>query len=417
MLKKDTFGLKHVMPNKSLADFFEKKSGDGCQGSSGSSSCQGVNDTQENIESESELSDDSFLVAIDNGTFSLENAVDPQPEPLEDHSSSCSKDDEEYTCDVPLQSELHQPLSVEDIINNFLRNELNLQINVDFKTQDLKELLASKPVVKAILENNLNRKHPHSPHNTLIKELIIKHALKFSYAAALAISELIGGPLKSTIKKGCLVDVKILPYLCLKNMEKHLQVFIETLQSYIKDPNSNIKDIGKIPIQVGIDATPVTGKMSTRKVDGLQENIRLLYGIHCRTNQKPVISLEKIPDRPILSISKRRDRKQFLFINGMESVPQLMKENKIKRVFSYFSIVALPLVQNAKPYCLAIVSQGKGFTHEEMKSIHISVCDAFSRAGLRVITIPGKLCLVIVIHTNLIQFPKLLFIDKGINLV
>ena len=151
--------------------------------------------------------------------------------------------------------------------------------------------------------------------------------------------------------------------------------------------------------------------MSTRKVDGLQENIRLLYGIHCRTNQKPVISLEKIPDRPILSISKRRDRKQFLFINGMESVPQLMKENKIKRVFSYFSIVALPLVQNAKPYCLAIVSQGKGFTHEEMKSIHISVCDAFSRAGLRVITIPGKLCLVIVIHTNLIQFPKLLFID------
>ena len=24
MLKKDTFGLKHVMPNKSLADFFEK---------------------------------------------------------------------------------------------------------------------------------------------------------------------------------------------------------------------------------------------------------------------------------------------------------------------------------------------------------------------------------------------------------
>lgn len=396
----DSFVLHQDPKNKTLKQFYDLNSAhlqpdvdDICTDPSvipiELPSSSGINTASEDwFESGSDLSPDPFLVAIDDGTFTIENAVNP-PEM-------------EYKFDVSVQTECNS-IEVDDIVKKYLKDELNLKINDNFDIQDLQNLFASKPLIKLIIEDNLNRKNVHSSHDPLIKEYIVKHALMYSHASALSISKSIGGPLKSTIKAACLVDVKILPYINEKNLNQHLEVFTKTLKkSYIENKDCSIQDLREIPVQVSIDATPTTGKMSTRKMDGCQKGIRMLYGVRTGTHQRPVISLEKLPDKPVFCVSKSRDVKQFLFINGLESVPQLLKEKKIHRVFSHITVVALPLVHNAKPYCLAIVSQGKGFTSEALKSVHISVCGSFQKGGLKLVTIPGKLGTVDYIDTTTI---------------
>ena len=113
------------------------------------------------------MSDDSFLLAVENGTFSIENGTDPIASPVNES----------------VQTDNYRS---ERLIIAFLRNEVGLKLRDDFRMSDLKETLQKREVLLAGLKNEMNRKHQNSPHNPKLKEIIVKHALKFSVASAIS---------------------------------------------------------------------------------------------------------------------------------------------------------------------------------------------------------------------------------------
>ena len=68
----------------------------------------------EDCDSESDLSPDPFLEAIDSGLFNLETALDPK---LPD------------SYNVTVQTEMNS-MSVEEIIKNYLKNELRINVKM-----------------------------------------------------------------------------------------------------------------------------------------------------------------------------------------------------------------------------------------------------------------------------------------------
>ena len=61
---------------------------------------------------------------------------------------------------------------------------------------------------------------------------------------------------------------------------EHCSVLKSILQdSYIGNENHSYSEVGDISIQISIDATAVNGKLSTRKLDDLDEKYRVLYGL------------------------------------------------------------------------------------------------------------------------------------------
>ena len=162
-----------------------------------------------------------------------------------------------------------------------------------------------------------------------------------------------------------------------------------------------MSDSSSIPIQVSIDATALTGRLSTRKLPGLKDGHCIIYGVLNGTHEKPEIRLEENTElAELISKSPKRSKKEYFIVNGLSAVPKLIEEGSLSRSKSYISVIALPLVNNPKPYCLSLVAQGEGFDSHSMLRIHISVCDAFTNAGLRVITLPGNLKIIFVISAN-----------------
>ena len=117
----------------------------------------------------------------------------------------------------------------------------------------------------------------------------MKSALEHSQRSALDWSTALGGPLKSTIKYSCSPKIKVLPFLDLKNMHKHLHEL-----KRITEKELGISDMSNVPVQASLDTTAVTGNMSTRKSD--DENCRLLYGT-CRLFQQARIHLSILNSR------------------------------------------------------------------------------------------------------------------------
>ena len=188
-------------------------------------------------------------------------------------------------------------------------NEVGLNLRHDFKMIDFKETLQKKEFLRLALENDMKRRHPNASHNPKLKEILVKHALKFSVASALSFSNSIGGPKKSTLKAACQAKVPILPYLDKNNLLNHLDVFKSILVgSYINDPDSPVLDCSQIPIQVSIDATAVDGKLSTRQSDNGDPDFRLLYGLNGGCTQQPLIVLEEVVGKDLLKKSKPRDK-------------------------------------------------------------------------------------------------------------
>ena len=73
---------------------------------------------------ESVLSEDSFLWAVENGTFSLENCTDPISSPE----------------NKAIQTDLSS-VEIESFMIAFLRHEVGLKLRDDFKMSDLKKTL------------------------------------------------------------------------------------------------------------------------------------------------------------------------------------------------------------------------------------------------------------------------------------
>ena len=66
-----------------------------------------------------------------------------------------------------------------------------------------------------------------------------------------------------------------------------------------------------------------------------------------------------------------------------------MEEEKLHRAGSYLAVIALPLVEKPKPYCLAMVAVGEGFGSHEIMRIQSSVADVFYKSGLRTVNSGG----------------------------
>ena len=173
-------------------------------------------------------------------------------------------------------------------------------------------------------------------------------------------------------------------------MLNHLDVFKSILVgSYINDPDSPVLDCSQIPIQVSIDATAVDGKLSTRKSDNGDPDFRLLYGLNGGCTQQPLIVLEEAVGKDLLKKSKPRDKEQFFIVNGMPAVEGLLKDKKIERASSYIAVMAIPLLKNPKPYCLALIPVGLGFDTDSVTHIHNIVCQVFSEKRLQVVSVTG----------------------------
>ena len=71
-------------------------------------------------------------------------------------------------------------------------------------------------------------------------------------------------------KNACRADVKILPYLDIETMDKHLAKFMKILQS-----TTQLK-LADIPIIAALDATAVAGRLFTRAADKEDEELRYL---------------------------------------------------------------------------------------------------------------------------------------------
>ena len=158
----------------------------------------------------------------------------------------------------------------------------------DFKLQDVENYFQVNPEIKAAMENDMIRKRPMTSHSQEIKELIYEFALMFSLASAIRVSKILKGPGKSSIKAACSPLLQVLPYLNEQNIIQHLLLYKEILVRTYNVPAE------QIPIQVAIDGTSVTGKLSTRKVPTVSLDYRLIYGLHCENVQTtPLINLVK----------------------------------------------------------------------------------------------------------------------------
>ena len=132
---------------------------------------------------------------------------------------------------------------------SYLKKELDFKLSQGFKLSDLKELFVRKTLLKILIENNMMRSHKFCHHVPEVRDYFVLHALKHSFASALALSTDLGGPAATTIRDRCSPKVKMLPYLEEENLSQHCVVFKDFLErAYINNPNSPYKQVSEIPI-------------------------------------------------------------------------------------------------------------------------------------------------------------------------
>ena len=239
------------------------------------------------------------------------------------------------------------------------------------------------PLAKNFAENGFARDIAQSRHSKCIKDYVVGKALTHTISSSADWSEDIDGPGKSTITKTCGAKLKMPPYLDESILEQHMQRFIDEI--FVKKLNYMQEDIGKIPIQASLDATATTGRFRTRK-GSTDDGDRILYGVSTsRPTKKTFLSMEEREDGK--RVTKRRD---VLRIHGMEHVLDLVDNGLLKRSSLYMTIVLLPLVPYARPYCVGMYSVAKGSnTSEALSTAHNLVLSAAKKTGLRIITFPG----------------------------
>ena len=302
-----------------------------------------------------------------------------------DNESSLSADsflDMVATTSTPNGIAAQTVLSGKDMDNSvetFLRKDLNMALRSDFKLDHLVECMQENPLIKSIIENNLQRRHKNAPHNPGVKEHFVKYALKFTMQGAHDISAALGGPKLRTLQNACKATDKILPFLSEENIEDHFRAFKNILLEEFTSTS-----IENIPVQASFDATPVTGRLNTRNCD---KEFRLLYGINCPEEDPfmgTYIVLELDEAKGILL--KSGDK---VTINGLQSVTDLFRKNKITRATSYMVIILTALVDKPKPYCVGLYPVGKGHSGECLLRIQRFFLAVAKNVGIRVVNISG----------------------------
>ena len=163
--------------------------------------------------------------------------------------------------------------SFEDGMKDFLQSECKMKLRKDFSLSHMIEAFSTYPLIKDVVENSMMRIIPKAKHNIGVKTHVIKSALMHSQKSALDWSVALGGPRHTTIKIGCQSDTKILPYLNIENMERHLNNFLSMLKTMTK------LKLEEIPVIAALDATAVTGRLFSRSCVDKSEQLRHLYGL------------------------------------------------------------------------------------------------------------------------------------------
>ena len=214
-------------------------------------------------------------------------------------------------------------------------------------------------------------------------QMLTFHALKHSLSSAANWSSALGGPRISTIKRACKPRINILPFIDSENLAAHIRQYKEILKKY-----NNVSDFSKVPLQVSFDATAVTGRFQSRKLQSrCSDNVdRIIYGVTTPSGplQKTLINVETCDGRKHVAQDK-----SCICINGMENTLDLVEEGAISRAKSYMSIVLLALIPDSRPYCVGMYSVTKGTYSFALSTAHREVVNAVKEAGLHVVTLPG----------------------------
>ena len=78
-----------------------------------------------------------------------------------------------------------------------------------------------------------------------------------------------------------------------------------------------------------------------------------------------------------------------LRIHGMEHVMYIVEEGLISRSSLYMTVVLLPLIPDARPYCVALYAVGKGSDTNTLLLAQNTVIHVAKMTGLNIITLPG----------------------------
>ena len=126
------------------------------------------------------------------------------------------------------------------------------------------------PLVLPFLTIEMDRKFNKFIPNT---QMLTFHALKHSLSSAANWSSALGGPRISTIKRA---RINILPFIDSENLAAHIRQYKEILKKY-----NNVLDFSKVPLQVSFDATAVTGRFQSRKLQSRCSDYvdRIIYGV------------------------------------------------------------------------------------------------------------------------------------------
>ena len=149
-----------------------------------------------------------------------------------------------------------------------------------------------------------------------------------------------------------------------KEPAAHIRQYKEILKKY-----NNVSDFSKVPLQVSFDATAVTGRFQSRKLQSrCSDNVdRIIYGVTTPSGplQKTLINVETCEGRNHVAQDK-----SCICINGMENTLDLVEEGAISRAKSYMSIVLLALIPDSRPYCVGMYSVTKGTYSFALSTAH-----------------------------------------------
>ena len=289
------------------------------------------------------------------------------------------KVDKGSCCSGRSMEELLSPTFQEDLKAFFQSMQFKLKPN--FSTNDVRRYFDAHPTAREFTENGFSRDVSQSRHSIPVKDHVVGQALKHDTPSAVEWSQAFGGPSYKTVTNACKAKVEIIPFLNDKNLDDHFGIFVDKI--LVMRLGIAKSSIGNVPMQVSLDATATTGRLHTRK--SREEGKRTFYGVADPMPSK----------RTLLSVDEREDNvklkntRQELCVYGIENVLELEKDGLLTRASSYMSVIILPLIPGARPYCIGMYSITKGSDSDSLNIAHNMINSAAKRAGLRIVTLPG----------------------------
>ena len=144
-----------------------------------------------------------------------------------------------------------------------------------------------------------------------------------------------------------------------------------------------VEDFSKIPVQASMDATATTGRLHTRRSEGSED--RVVYGLSTPAGPYQKTSLIFNHEEP----SCVKVNPSGIIFNGMDTVLESFEDKAIARATSYNCIILLPLIPNARPYCIGMFSVCKGRDTDDLIHAHHRVCRIAKDCGIKIVTLPG----------------------------